>query len=185
MKSEFVLTVEDAAYTLSEKQQDTIRSLISKKAAKHKALDCHWIYNGPDEGANYCERCALKEIKRIRKEYPDASLDGGWRTEHDSLPYCETCHKPLDGSLTYYGAEQEIEHFLEYNFDPESAADCYSLDEALNSIGFFEPEQSQYEGDKAYAKRRERQGNLSKLCLKILESLPKPKRRARRSRTTP
>jgi hypothetical protein len=122
---------------LTEKELETFMKLIGPGAAEIEkdVKDAHWIY-GADDGADYCEECALERINNIDKTDPDRELelDGGWRTEHDSLPTCDACGCQLDGCLTYYGADCEIEHFKENGFDPQSAYDCFAMSEVLNTF---------------------------------------------------
>jgi len=99
---------------------------------------CHWLdgdWSG-DEGPNYCWDCACKEVdeayakdpkqfaelygyadddenetkpKNVADYYHDA-IRGGYSMDHDSMPYCERkgCGKSLEGTLTDYGADEEI-----------------------------------------------------------------------------
>lgn len=116
---------------------DTVReqlyNLITPVAAKYETKDEHWI-NGWDEGFSYCRECAEKEITELQRQHPNEefSLGGGWGSEGDNEAFCETCHAPLDNSFTDYGAEQAMEHFSEYGFNPTSPCDCYVL---LNVLG--------------------------------------------------
>lgn len=176
---DFRLAVKNAAYTLSDEEQERVNTALRTGAAKdEEPKDAYWIY-GADAGNDYCQECAEAEIEKLKAAEPDEEykLDGGWRTEHDSTPFCETCHCRLDGGLTYYGAEQVLEHFLEHGVDLESADDCLSMEEVINTIGWHLnlSEYSIYENtittDNNNRDTQERHWNLGKLGRQILEKL--------------
>lgn len=102
-----------------------------RAAGAEERLPCHWIGGAGDvkrfpyDGAtDFCRECAESAIDEFYEANPDQRgedddelalfLDGGWNTEHDSPPYCEVCGDALDGSLTDYGVDQELEHFEEH-----------------------------------------------------------------------
>lgn len=182
MSDDFRISIKNAAYTLTEEQQERVSDALRAGAATgDEPKDCYWIY-GADDGSDYCEECGEAEVEKLRAAKPDEeySLDGGWRTEHDGTPYCEKCHCRLDGQLTYYGAEQEIEHFLEHGFDPACADDCLSAEEVINTIGWhlyqgeYNRYQSQFSTDRENRAAQERHWNLGKLARRILEQLDAP-----------
>lgn len=114
-----------------------VRERLWRLSAGIERASAHWI-SGDDDGLDRCEACALAEIRRLIAEDPerrdDISLDGGWRREHDASPICDGCGARLDGSLTAYGAEGELAHFLENGVsgvDPEEARD---IDEMLSEM---------------------------------------------------
>jgi len=110
---------------------DTIAKLhgyIAEHAAgASEELPCHWFGDDfHDAGKDFCRDCAEKLVdekyaadpKRFENLYGEcedaeerysAAIDGGFDTDHDSPPYCETCGAKLSGYLTEYGADQEIE----------------------------------------------------------------------------
>jgi len=106
---------------------DFIREYIAERAAGASlAVPCHWIHGANDldeldcdEGTNFCCECAEAKIAEFVAAHPDLadeiSLDGGWGTDHDSAPFCDTCGAKLLGSLTDYGARCELEHFEDYH----------------------------------------------------------------------
>jgi hypothetical protein len=98
----------------------------------------HWIGNHPDHdnGGHYCRGCCEKHINSLINgfhipEDKDSTpvplsndekievlndkpfIDGGWSSEYDCVPTCNTCHTPLTGSLTETAITEEISHFLE------------------------------------------------------------------------
>ena len=99
----------------------------------------HWI-DDYDGGLSYCRDCALTKIAELQSEHSgtDYELDGGWRTEGDSLAFCESCNCPLDNGLTDYGVQQELEHFEAEGFKVDSAADWRSLDELVEAAIYDE-----------------------------------------------
>lgn len=122
--------------------------------------DEHWIH-GYDEGLSYCRECAVKKVKELRKSDPDReySIDGGWGTDGDSTPFCETCGQRLSNTLTQYGCESEVDHFLMYGFDPMSPYNCLDMHGVVESSGwepFIDIEDEPYFKD------------LYRLCRRIL-----------------
>ena len=97
----------------------------------------HWIHSW-DEGESYCYDCALKKVDELLAAEPDAEycVDGGWDTEGDSTPFCENCFQLLSNTLTDYGCEEELCHFLDYCFDPNSQDDCRSMHMVIMSCGW-------------------------------------------------
>lgn len=95
----------------------------------------HWIA-GDDESLSYCRNCAEQKLAELEAADPDADvmLDGGWPTPSDSLVFCETCDRQLDGQFTDYAAECELGHFAEYGFDRESPYDWYSMGRIVGAI---------------------------------------------------
>lgn len=139
---------------------DDLRAFIRAHAAgASERLPCHWF--GADfhnAGENFCRPCAEKlvdakyaadparfaelygdEHEDAEDRYRDA-IDGGWRIEHDSIPFCETCGAHLDGALTNYGVGEEIAHFAEYggpSFDDSEGWE--DLDNALIDVADDDP----------------------------------------------
>jgi hypothetical protein len=115
--------------------RQTIEDLVAPYAGRFKIKPEHWIHSekgNSEEQYSYCKKCAEKEIRRLSKKYPEDKfeLDGGWNTEGDGRPYCETCHAPLANSYTNYACEMECEHFEECPIDfknPDSAEAWYSV----------------------------------------------------------
>lgn len=105
----------------------------------------HWIgspdgeYTGSN-GSDWCRTCAIFVIRHLRrhdrKHREDYRLDGGWRTEHDHQPFCAHCCERLDGSLTTYGAEAEVECWQTYGVRPGNPYEAHSLWETLNVLGY-------------------------------------------------
>ncbi len=122
----FVKLVGPAALTA-----DTIRELqayIAEHASgASEELACYW-FDGDfhDACQDFCRSCAealvaekyAADPKRFEELYGDeceddearcrAVIDGGFGSDHDSSPYCETCGAKLSGLLTEYGADQEL-----------------------------------------------------------------------------
>lgn len=109
--------------------REVVRGLelfIAKHAAGAAAgLPCHWFDNNfHDAGEDFCWECATKVVdekykadpKRFEELYGECedaeeryrAIDGGFGTDHDSPPFCDTCGAKLSGSLTEYGAAVEI-----------------------------------------------------------------------------
>lgn len=94
---------------------DDIIEQLEKIASPLDPENIHWI---PGEaGENWCYACGKAKAKHMRrrakKNKKDFILDGGWSGgEEDNPAYCEGCGKLLHYSLTDYGVEQELSHFL-------------------------------------------------------------------------
>ena len=79
----------------------------------------YWVTFGDGEGDRYCLDCCEKEVDKINKEFvskgeePEAIIDGGWGgIDEDGCTFCYSCNVRLDASLTQYGIESEVDHFL-------------------------------------------------------------------------
>jgi len=105
--------------------------IASHATGANERPDCYWLdgdWSG-DEGPDYCLECARKEVdtafakdRRIfveaygnchgdwktAKDYYRSAINGGYSMNHDSMPHCKTCGVQLDGTLTDYGADEEI-----------------------------------------------------------------------------
>lgn len=132
--------------------------------------ECYWLdgdWSG-DEGLDYCWDCACKEVddayakdpkqfaelygyadddedetrpKDVEDYYGDA-IRGGYSMDHDSMPYCERdgCGKSLDGTLTEYGADEEIRAYTtDYQPSFDNAEAWYCLDIAVMNIRNDDP----------------------------------------------
>lgn len=122
---------------LTESEREHLEAIFHRGALKVKVFDAYWIH-GADCGEDYCYQCCKSEVEKLKKKDPKGEyfVDGGWRSDHDGTPFCASCQKRLDGSLTNYGCKQEVDHFLEYGFDPNSDDDCLSMSEVICSRGW-------------------------------------------------
>lgn len=122
---------------------DLTDDMIKVRAAQCELKDEYWIH-GADEGESYCYDCCKKEAARLLAEKPELKneicVDGGWETEGDSTSFCEKCGAMLSNSFTDYGAEQELDHFLEHGVNLKSAVDCYCVQNALGNVICGNPE---------------------------------------------
>ena len=114
--------------------EDIILALIAPAASKWESRPEHWI-SGGNEGLSYCPKCCRKEIRRLLKENPKGGyeIDGGWGTEGDRIPFCETCGVVLDNSLGEDGGKNELINLEEGKFDLASPDNCYTLREILSA----------------------------------------------------
>lgn len=90
------------------------------------AKETHW-FDGDfhSSGENFCLDCAEKLVdqkyaadpKRFEDLFDECetaddryrvAIDGGFDIEHDGIPWCATCGAKLSGSLSDYGANEEI-----------------------------------------------------------------------------
>lgn len=109
----------------AQERRDRARALSARLAPIERPPPmhpCHWI-DGDDTGEEFCRRCALKEIRKRKAADPSIDLHlGGGYTDHDGPPYCSRCGVALEGSLTDYGVQSELEHFASY---PSTSLDGY------------------------------------------------------------
>jgi hypothetical protein len=92
---------------------------LYKQANFEDFKDLYWIGGGFSDGEYYCCDCCNEQVDKINKqleakgEDPDAFVDGGWGgMEEDGCAFCEVCNDRLEVSLTQYGVESEVDHFL-------------------------------------------------------------------------
>ena len=130
-----------------------IREVLRERSkGAQRPVPCHWIHGVGevkgerwDAGTNFCRPCCEKEIDRINAAHPcgdgyghpKVSLDGVGVTDHDSTPYCEVCGALLDGTLTEYGAQEELEHFKRH--PPSTPEEYADLLRALENCADSDP----------------------------------------------
>lgn len=167
MNSEMLKTT--ARQQLTPAQREELEAIFNLGAAKVKVLDAYWIH-GADCGEDYCYRCCKKKVAKLRKKDPKGEyrIDGGYRCEHDSPPFCYNCRARLDGGLTNHGAEQELDHFLENGFDRESSDDCYDMAEVIATRGWEPWEGRVYQREYERDRDEEYFADLTTLGLRIL-----------------
>lgn len=109
---------------------DDILSFLNGRSAGLDLENIHWIRG--EAGPNWCHDCGKTMAKHLRRRAPrkerrEYILDGGFPSgDEDGCARCEGCGKLLHYSLTDYGAESELEHFLEHwkpqdKIEPETA----------------------------------------------------------------
>lgn len=156
--------------TLNNAATERLDAIFSARTVEAK--DAYWI-DGADSGEDYCYDCAKKEVEKLRQKDPENSeeycIAGGYRTEHDGTPFCTTCSCRLDGNLTDYGASSEVDHFLECGFDPDSADDCFSMNEVVSTIGWTLHDW-RYVRDYERVRDRQRYAALYRLARRILRA---------------
>lgn len=111
-------------HEISDEQYVELDDLITGFLTIHFD-DPYWfdLANG-----EYCLVCANK----LQIEHPDWQKDGGFCIDSDSTLFCESCGKPLECTLTDYGAKQELEYFEREGFDFNRDLDKYT---AVNISG--------------------------------------------------
>jgi|ERR1041384_177135 hypothetical protein len=129
------------ACVAGRKLLSVVERLIAPIANRYETKPEHWIH-GWDEGLSFCFECAEKKVAELLTQEPDGdySVDGGWASEGDSQAFCETCQCALDNSFTTYAAEQEMDHFDEFGFDPSSPHDCHAFAEVIAAVGCGNPD---------------------------------------------
>lgn len=114
---------------------------LSKVAKETKP--CHWISTPDgDQGSEWCPDCGYYKVRNLRRHdrrhRRDYILDGGWRTDHDSMPICAGCGAILAGSLTSYGASEELAYYLESGLSEAPHTDAIYLSEIVDSLVYIE-----------------------------------------------
>lgn len=125
---------------LTEAQRKRFRFIsfdLDKVAAKRR--NCHWISTPDgDNGYEWCPTCVYYKVRNLRRHdrrrREDYRVDGGWRTEHDSFPICHGCGAFLDGSLTEYGAREEIEYYRSSGLSTRADVDALYLSEIAGAL---------------------------------------------------
>ncbi len=133
--------------------------ILYKKADFEELGELHWISFGYGEGESYCYECCEKEVDKINKELiakgeitvdedgdirddDGAFVDGGWGgIDEDGCAFCEICNKRLDASLTQYGVESEVDHFLSFELveiGNDIAIELYYIFECSGYFDFSE-----------------------------------------------
>lgn len=154
---------------ISKKNQDKLYKMFENGCKDIEIENEYWVCGG-DESLSYCYDCCVKRVNQLKEEDPTNADEvdvggGGNDSESDSIAFCCTCDKLLENSLTYYGAKEELDHFLEYGFSSDSESDCYSMMLVVNSFGWRPwTKNVSKENEKRYEK-------LHLLCRKILEVL--------------
>lgn len=123
----------DAAF----KRASDLSAALQPFAAPTKP--CHWLRTPDgDPGTEWCPDCGHSKLRNLRKHdrkrRDDYILDGGWPMEQDSLPTCVSCGAFLRASLTAYGAQYELDHYLENGLQGPHDVDALYLSEILDSI---------------------------------------------------
>ena len=132
-----LLAPESCVALLTEAERERLRTHFNTGGASVESFPEHWI-SGHDEGQSYCYECAEKKVAELLALEPlaDYRVGGGYGSSGDSTPCCETCQKLLENSLTDYGCESELDHFVENGFDPTSSGDCRAMAEVISSGGW-------------------------------------------------
>ena len=155
---------------ISKADQEKLEALFDAGAARMPSEPEYWI-NGGDEGASYCFDCCELQVAKLLREDPDGdyAVDGGYGLEGDYTPFCESCGKLLENSLTDGGCKDEVDHFLLNGFDPKSDDDCRAMSEVISSMGW------ELWADMIYGTENEKQADaeyfdkLYVLCERILK----------------
>lgn len=148
---------------------ELIKDLVLPMAKKCREVDEHWVH-GWDEGLSFCHDCCVAKVAELKGKNPkgEYEVDGGWGSEGDSTPFCETCHCRLSNTLTDYGAAEEFSHFLHHGCDLRSADDCLSFYNALESQLWTVPPHDVYTDDFKHARRVERVELMPRACWRLL-----------------
>jgi len=113
--------------------EKVLLSRLQRFLTKHETYPepPYWFWEGEldgySEGDSFCEAC-IKTIMPDAK-YGD-NYTGGSAYESDGSCVCDKCSELLQYTLTDYGVNSELEHFLENPLeksDLENTFTCYAL----------------------------------------------------------
>lgn len=123
-----------------------------------KPTPCYWFDDAPfDTFPLYCWECATKVVDEVYAKTPDefdrvfrpcldaedrhnAAICGGYSRDHDSPPMCDVCDAKLEGTLTEYGADQEIAWLIGKGaLDPSDSDDWAALNVAISDLENDDP----------------------------------------------
>jgi len=138
---------------INEKDKKKLIDFFEVQSADLESQPEYWI-NGADEGLSYCLECCEKEVRQLRKAWPEGEffVDGGsYSAEGESISSCMQCGELLENSLTSGGCEEEIDYFFEDGFDIDSELDCYTMLLIIESAG-WEPSNNEKAGKEYFRK---------------------------------
>lgn len=130
---------------------DILDSLLRPLADQVEVKPPHWLHTPDnDDGENWCCECGTHKIKNLRKKArknrDEYFLDGGWRTEEESLISCISCGVQLDVSLLPYGVSNELEIIKQWGFYEPTTYTAFVIVEILNSVSCqMDPDDEQKE----------------------------------------
>lgn len=88
-----------------------------KRAKRYRTEPEYWVHGDCSDGSRYdtcgesfCYKCCEKQVAELQRDDPGGtySIDGGWGSEGDSRPFCETCGVPLEYDPTQYAVEEIV-----------------------------------------------------------------------------
>lgn len=123
---------------------DELREFVAAHATGAAAAQaCYWVSGTNDCANDYCRPCGVRRVRALRRARPaeaaGISLDGGWSMEHDTSPTCRTCGATVDGTLTEYGADEELDHFTEHPPAWRNPAEWAAVGKALTNLDDSDP----------------------------------------------
>lgn len=130
---------------MSADRLEELLALFEPFARRADPWPIHWV-SGGDAGPDWCRPCckAIAKHARRTREYPYATVDGGWdfRRESDTPSWCAGCGRLLGYSLSHYGLQEEIRHWLE-DADPTrlSTDQAYEVQAVLDAAFDYGTEQ--------------------------------------------
>lgn len=162
---------------------DALRRFIRGRAAKaDETLSAHWVHGagglGCEEATDYCYECCVAKVAEIIAAHPKAAeeagvcVDGGWSTEHDSTPSCDTCGAKLSADLTEYGADEELDALTAYaapSFDQYNG--WQDLDNATSNLEEDDPRWRKIAKIVEKAREEERQKIAAQAALAVEEGM--------------
>ena len=104
---------------------ENIAAFISARAGRLSEKDSvHWVHGagqirGSDvtETVHFCGECCAAKVAELEERFPEecervgVCVDGGWGSEEDGAPFCETCGARLSASPTDCAIDGEVDHF--------------------------------------------------------------------------
>lgn len=114
----------------------TFLDMFAPAAERADPPPVHWVTDADDCASDYCLDCAEKAVKRSKREFPDAFVDGGWdgKRTSDTAACCCDCGKLLGYSLTKEGLEDELSHWTGVEPREDFNDDCcYEIHEMIDT----------------------------------------------------
>lgn len=121
------------------------RERIDKCIGEFEPENIHWVSSQEvdvEESEDRCFACAKKKAEELTKKLgKKVVVDGGYSIQEcDTCAHCQDCDKLLAYSLTEYGAESELDHFLSEKGDLviSDAEESYHIGEVLSCYNVYD-----------------------------------------------
>lgn len=116
-----------------ERYLNICTQLLDQRAVKPDMV--YWFCGeGDDESVSLCYDCIHAVPRVIDNEWGEDDVCASSYSESDSPEICEECGKLLSCTLTDYGVNSELEHFLESEWDWNSPTNCFELARIAHAV---------------------------------------------------
>lgn len=121
------------------------QDILRKVLLDYDPPNIHWLSSQEtdiDQSEDWCYNCAVKKAEELTIQLKKkVDVDGGWSSqESDTCSHCQDCETQLNYSLTEYGVESELDHFLDEDIKilPLSKEEAYEINEVLGSYNCYD-----------------------------------------------